>query len=289
MARGSPATGPPTASLSAVSGTAAISRTRLGGLLRACHPAPAAAVTGLAAAMAASAGRGVLGTALTTGAVAAGQLSIGWSNDLIDLRRDVAAGRTDKPFAAGEVTAGQGRAATAWAVACCVALSAACGAAAGAVHLVAVAAGWAYNLRLKATAWSWAPYALAFALLPAFVTLALPGRPWPAPEVLGAGALLGVAAHFANVLPDLAADRAAGVRGLPQRLGPRGSVTIAVLAAAGAALLVAPGWTVLAVLAPPVLATLLAPRGRLPFLAVIASAAVALGVLLLDGGLRHAG
>jgi 4-hydroxybenzoate polyprenyltransferase len=33
--------------------------------------------------------------------------------------------------------------------------------------------------------------------------------------------LLGVAAHLANVLPDLRADAATGVRGLPHRLGPQ--------------------------------------------------------------------
>ena len=41
-----------------------------------------------------------------------------------------------------------------------------------------------------------------------------------------AGALLGVAAHFANVLPDLADDRRTGVSGLPHRLGARASGTI---------------------------------------------------------------
>ncbi|WP_245194521.1 UbiA family prenyltransferase [Kitasatospora phosalacinea] len=270
-----------------MSSTVVENRARIGTLLRACHPAPAAAVTALAAAMAATAGRGALGTALTAGAVAAGQLSIGWSNDLIDRHRDADAGRADKPLAADELTARQVSGATRWAVVCCVLLSAACGAAAATAHLVAVAAGWAYNLRLKATVWSWLPYAVAFALLPAFVTLALPGRPWPAPEVLGAGALLGTAAHFANVLPDLAADRAAGVRGLPQRLGRRASAATAVLTAAAAALLLAPGWPVLAVTAPPALTTLLAPpRSRAPFLSVIAAAAVALTVLLLGDGLR---
>ncbi|MFJ8442554.1 UbiA family prenyltransferase [Kitasatospora griseola] len=270
-----------------MSDAAVVSRGLIGGLARSCHPVPAAAVTVLAAAMAVGAGRGPVGTLLTGGAVAAGQLSIGWSNDLIDRRRDEAAGRSDKPLAVGEVTGRRVAASTCWAVACCVLLSAACGVAAATVHLVAVAAGWAYNLRLKATWWSWLPYALAFALLPAFVTLALPGRPWPAAPVLGAGGLLGVAAHFANVLPDLAADRAANIRGLPQRAGARVSALTAVLAATAAALLLAPGWPVLAVTAPPALATLLAPRGRLPFLAVIAATAVALGLLLLNGGLRN--
>ncbi|MGW4382151.1 UbiA family prenyltransferase [Kitasatospora sp. NPDC004531] len=269
-----------------MSEAAVADRGLIAGLVRACHPVPAAAVTGLAAAMAAGAGRGAAGTLLTGGAVAAGQLSIGWSNDLIDRRRDAAAGRTDKPLARAELTARQVAGAAGWAVAGCVLLSAACGVAAATAHLVAVAAGWAYNLRLKGTWWSWLPYAVAFALLPAFVTLALPGRPWPAAPVLGAGALLGVAAHFANVLPDLAADRAAGVRGLPQRAGARVSGLIAVLAATAAAFLLAPGWPVLAVAAPPALAVLVAPRGRLPFLAVIAATAVAVALLLAGGGLR---
>ncbi|MFD8479908.1 UbiA family prenyltransferase [Kitasatospora sp. NPDC059673] len=269
-----------------MSGAAVVPRARVGSLMRACHPVPAAAVTGLAGAMAVGAGRGLVGTLLTGGAVAAGQLSIGWSNDLIDRQRDGAARRPDKPLASGEVTVRRITAAIGWAIACCVLLSAACGFAAATVHLVAVAAGWAYNLRLKATWWSWLPYAVAFALLPAFATLALPGRPWPAAPVLGAGALLGVAAHFTNVLPDLAADRAAGIRGLPQRAGARTSALAAVLAATAAALLLAPGWPVLAIAALPVLATLLAPHGRLPFLSVIAAAALALALLLLNGGLR---
>ena len=36
-----------------------------------------------------------------------------------------------------------------------------------------------------------------------------------------AAALVGLGAHFANVLPDLAADRATGVRGLPQQVAAR--------------------------------------------------------------------
>lgn len=241
-------------------------------------------MTVLAGAMALAAGRGPLGGLLTTAAVGAGQLSIGWSNDLVDRARDAAAGRRDKPLADGELTVTYTVRATRWAVAGCVLLSLACGVAAAAAHLVAVGAGWAYNLRLKWTVWSWLPYAVAFALLPAFVTLALPGSPWPSGRVLGAGALLGVAAHFANVLPDIAADRAAGIRGLPQRLGPRASALLAVGAAAGAALLLAPGWPVLAVTAPTTVAALLAPRGRWPFLGVMAGAGIALAVLFGSGG-----
>ena len=67
------------------------------------------------------------------------------------------------------------------------ALSLAAGRQAGAAHLTGVAAAWAYNLGVKRTAASWVPYALAFGLLPAFVTLGLPGRPWPPAWAMAAG------------------------------------------------------------------------------------------------------
>lgn len=112
--------------------------------------------------------------------------------------------------------------AAATALAGCVPLSLACGTLAGTVHLAAVAAAWLYNLRLKATALSWLPYVAGFAALPAVVALALPGGPAPRWWTVAAGALLGFAAHLADTLPDIAADRAAGIRGLPHRLGDRG-------------------------------------------------------------------
>ena len=104
---------------------------------------------------------------------------------------------------------------------------------------MAVSGGWAYNLGLKRTWASPVPYAVSFALLTCFVTLGLDGSPWPPPWAVAAGALLGVGAHFLNVVPDVDDDLADGVRGLPQRIGARASaVTGAVLMAAAAALAV---------------------------------------------------
>ena len=96
---------------------------------------------------------------------------------------------------------------------------------------------------MKRTLWSPVPFIPGFGLFPAFVTLGLPGHPWPAWWALTAGALLGVGAHFANVLPDLPADLATGVLGLPQRLGGRISRFLAgaFLGAATAVLAIAPG------------------------------------------------
>ncbi|MEV4612638.1 UbiA family prenyltransferase [Kitasatospora sp. NPDC049258] len=263
-----------------------------GALLRACHPAPAAAVTLFATALAAACGRGPAGCALVGGAVAAGQLSVGWSNDLVDRRRDRAAGRRDKPLAAGELTAWTVRGAAGWALSGCVPLSLASGPAAGAAHLAGVAAAWAYNLGLKRTVLSWAPYALAFGLLPAFVTLGLPGAPWPHPWVILAAALLGTGAHFANVLPDLDDDLAAGVRGLPQRLGRAraGAAAAVLLGAASAVLVTAPpgpvgaaGRGALAATALLVLPALLLPRTRWPFLAALGVAGIDVALLLARG------
>jgi 4-hydroxybenzoate polyprenyltransferase len=238
-------------------------------LLRACHPEPTAAVTLMAAGLALTTGRDARGVLLVAAAVLAGQLSIGWLNDAVDARRDAAVNRADKPVAAGAVSVRTVGAAAAVAVVVCVPLSLASGLVAGAVHLVAVAAGWAYDLGLKSTALSVLPYAVAFGLLPVFVVLGLPGAvaPWWLPT---AGALLGAGAHFANVLPDLDDDAATGVRGLPHRLGARRSRI------AAAALLLAA--TVVLALAAPL------PVGPVP--AALSWAVPVLAALLLAGGFR---
>jgi 4-hydroxybenzoate polyprenyltransferase len=178
-----------------------------------------------------------------TAAVLTGQLSIGWSNDYLDAERDRVVHRSDKPVAAGTVAPHVAAAAAVVAVILTLPLSAALGWAGGGAALVIVLCGWLYNLGLKATALSWLPYALAFGMLPAVATLsALPSR-WPAAWALAAAAWLGVAAHLANVLPDLREDLATGVRGLPQRLGARiTALSVAViLLAVSALVLFGPG------------------------------------------------
>lgn len=208
------------------------------GLLRACHPGPTVTVTTIVVSLALGAGQ--RWAALPMGAaVLTGQLSVGWSNDVCDEQRDRAAGRVDKPIACGAVPRGMVKHFIVVALVLCVVLSLAVGWLAGTVHLVAVAAGWAYNLALKGSPFSLLPYAVAFAALPAFVSLSLPGHPWPAPWVTVAGSLLGTGAHFVNVLPDLEQDRATGVRGLPQRLGAAGSLAMGAAMMGGSLLLIA--------------------------------------------------
>jgi 4-hydroxybenzoate polyprenyltransferase len=220
---------------------AASTRHRVIALLLACHPGPTLAVTLLAGLLAVAAGAQATTTGLVVAAFLAGQLSVGWSNDWLDAARDASVGRRDKPVATGAVRrSAVGRAAAVAAVAA-VPLSLALGWAAGAAHLVAVGSAWSYNLRLKRTAWSWLPFALSFGLLPAVVTLALPGTPAPPWWTVGAGALLGVGAHLVNVLPDLDDDLATGVNGLVQRLGRTAAAVLAPVVLVAATVLVAVG------------------------------------------------
>jgi 4-hydroxybenzoate polyprenyltransferase len=142
--------------------------------------------------------------------------------------------------------------------------------------------GHAYNLGLKATAWSWTPYAVAFGALPAVVSLAGAHPDRPAWWLLAAGATLGVGAHLLNALPDLADDAATGVQGLPHRLGERRSRVLAVLLLLAASVLTALGpagapaaWALGALGLVVVLAGLaLAGRGRAPFRAAMLIALV---------------
>ena len=256
-------------------------------LALASHPGPTVAVSAFAVAMAAGADAPARTTALVGAAVLAGQLSIGWSNDWIDADRDAAVGRTDKPVGDGRLTVSAVRTAALVALAACVVLSMALGWRAGLVHLATVASAWSYNLRLKSTVWSWAPYAFSFGFLPLAIALALPGHPTAAWWAIVGGALLGVGAHGANVIPDLQDDSATGIRGLPHRVG------VTATSIGSAAALVAA--TVLVVLAPPgdpsirgaaalvvaigltILGTTIAlsgGRSRLPFTAAIAVATV---------------
>lgn len=209
----------------------------VGALARSCHPEPTVAVTALVTALAVTTGRDLAGALLVAAAVLTGQLSIGWLNDHLDAERDRAVGRTDKPAAAGAIPARTVGVAAVVAALLCVPLSLASGLVAGALHLVAVSAGLAYDLGLKATRASVLPYAVCFGLLPVFVVLGAGGTPpWWLPM---AGALLGSGAHFANVLPDLDDDLATGVRGLPHRLGAAGSrVAAAALLLAASVVLV---------------------------------------------------
>jgi 4-hydroxybenzoate polyprenyltransferase len=160
------------------------------------------------------------------------------------------------------------------------------------VHTLALAGGWAYNAWFKHGMLSPLPYVVSFGTLPALATTALPTPAAPAWWACAAGALLGLAAHVANVLPDLDDDAATGVRGLPHRLGARRATVLAGSALAGAAAALALGlgpgilaFTGLALsLAASVAAVVLGLRGsRWAFRLVLVAALVDVVLLVLAG------
>jgi len=264
---------------------------RAAALVRATHALPTLAVTAFFTATALAAGVGGR-SALLAAAVLAGQCSIGWCNDFLDAPLDRAAGRRDKPVAAGEVARTTVGLAAAAALVTTVPLSLLLGWRPGAAHLVAVGSAWMYDVRLKRTLWSPLPYLLSFGLVPVIVATMLPGHPLPQAAIVGAGAACGLAAHFANTLPDVDADAATGVVGLPQHLGPRRSILVAVAAIAVAAglLVVATDGAPLAVAAAVVDVTaaivVLARGGRreAAFRLEIAAVAVLVAAFVISGG-----
>jgi len=267
-------------------------------LLAACHPEPAALVTVLTGVLAAAAGRG-LGALLVAAAAGAGQLGVGWSNDYLDRDRDRAAGRGDKPLAAG----GDGEAglrprtvriAAIVALGAAVPLSLAVSVGFAVAHLAAVAAALAYNAGLKYRPVSVLPYAIAFGLLPVAVALGLPDPHWPPAWAVAAGALLGAGAHFTQALPDIPSDRRQGSRGLPQVLGQPASGVVAAgtllvanlviaLAAEANQALAAIHASAAGVLAAGIVVLALTGRPRQAFRITLAMAAVAVLAFLASG------
>lgn len=203
------------------------------GLAKATHPLPTLVVVTISLILAIAAGRNWQGCLLIGVTVLSGQLSVGWSNDATDFAQDANVRRIAKPIVAGLVTQSQVWHAAIIAAIVCVPLSLANGLLAGLLHISAVGSAWAYNLYLKNTAFSWVPYAYSFAALPAFIMLSVPTATGYNTSIewwlVIAGGLLGISAHFVNVLPDMNYDALNQIKGLPHRFGSKGSK----LAAAG--------------------------------------------------------
>ena len=155
-----------------------------------------------------------------------GQLLIGWSNDIYDYQDDLKHNRVNKPLVSGQLQIEDLRRATfiLLPIALLANLLGPLGLKGGAVYLLGVGCGIAYNFYFKFRITSPLVYFIALAALPASIFYAVDRNPplW----VLATSSLLGVAFHFANVLKDLSADRDSNIGGLPQRLGKRASLVI---------------------------------------------------------------
>jgi len=200
-------------------------------LIRATHPLPCLAVSSFAGIITFAHSQSIGRSLIIALAVLLQQFSVGLSNDWLDYKRDKAAGRTDKPAVSGLVRVSQLRAGSLIAAALAETVAIYLGLAPAIAMLLMLIFGWSYNLGMKNNWSSAIPYALGFGALPLFTSLSDSEPYWAPTWVIVVAALLGVAAHFANALPDREADKLTGVNALPHILGQRvSSVVIGVVA-----------------------------------------------------------
>jgi 4-hydroxybenzoate polyprenyltransferase len=167
-------------------------------------------------------------------AIFAGQLVVGWSNDVIDFPLDTAANRVKKPLVSGAISVGLLEKLIPIALLSAAAISfiGPLGLSGTLVHLLGLLSATLYNLKLKSTIFSPLPYIISFGALPWAIFLAAGTTPplW----LYLALALFTTAFHFLNVVKDLQWDIEQGVLGLPQRIGKTRSLsTASVLVIAG--------------------------------------------------------
>ena len=160
-------------------------------------------------------------------AILAGQCVVGWTNDLIDLPRDSAAGRIKKPLVAQSVSPRQLHFGIAAALTSAILLSflGPLRVKGGLLHMLGLASATLYNFGLKSTRISPVPYAISFGAMPWAVYSVVDKHPptWLYVDF----ALVSMAFHFLNVIKDMEWDRSQSVMGLPQRVGRVCSITIA--------------------------------------------------------------
>lgn len=174
-----------------------------------------------------------------------GQLVVGWSNDLIDYKDDLFHDRLTKPLVAGDISV---ESLQRWLramvpIALVINLLGPLGFVGGGLSVFSIGWAIAYNFYFKFTVLSWLPFAIAFGSLPS--SMALSKEQVPPVWMWVGGALLGIAAHFLNVIKDMKQDHVSGIKGLPQRFGTKASVIAAVvmIVSAVAVLLVSdPSW-----------------------------------------------
>ena len=157
-----------------------------------------------------------------------GQLVVGWSNDLYDYEDDLRHNRLNKPLVAQTISKETLQKWLRFMVpfSFIANLLGPLGIKGGLVYMLGIACGVAYNFYFKFSPLSPLPYAIAFAALPSCIAISKDVTP-PTWMWLG-GALLGMAAHFINVIKDMKEDQISQIGGLPQRLGTTKSIIFAI-------------------------------------------------------------
>lgn len=148
-------------------------------------------------------------------AIFAGQLVVGWSNDLIDAPLDIAAQREKKPIVSKEIDPEQLKKSIVFALVAALLLSliSPLGITGTLIHFLGILSATFYNLKLKSTILSPLPYLVSFGSLPWAIYLSAGNHPplWLYLDFM----LIAVAFHFFNVLKDFQWDINQGVLGIP--------------------------------------------------------------------------
>ena len=199
------------------------------GLVRLVHPFPSALDAAVTLALALLAGATSGRAALLGLAMLAIQFSIGASNDVLDAPADALAGRA-KPVVDGRISPRVALGVAAFTGPAGLVLAALAGPAAALVASTGYGIGLAYDLRLKASPWSWLPYATGIPLVPVFAWVGATGNlPVPILVLAGLGVLGGTALAIANSLADANRDAASGTVTVATALGQRRAIRLGAL------------------------------------------------------------
>lgn len=194
-------------------------------LLRAAHPRLALVSALALAGGAALSGRSTAAVGMVLLTALVGQAMLGWTNDLVDRRRDTSNERLDKPIAQGLLDPGDVAFAVSVGVLLVVPLAISHGVWAGISYLAALTIGLLGSVLLRRGRFSWVTWAASYALYPAFLAyggFAGDGQDTPPEIVITAlAAALGVCVHVLVSLPGLVLDNENGLRHLPLRIAIR--------------------------------------------------------------------
>jgi 4-hydroxybenzoate polyprenyltransferase len=173
-------------------------------------------------------------------AMLGGQLLVGITNELIDSDADRLS-KPSKPIPAGLVSRRGAVLFGAGGLILMLVAGSSFGALSFSILLIGTGTGIAYSLWFKRSPFAWLPYLIALPLLPIWVAVSL-DRFDPALLLLyplGALAVLGV--QLAQSIPDIDADRAAGIDSVTTRLGERRALWLCWCSLLGSMLLASMG------------------------------------------------
>lgn len=205
----------------------------LSGLVRLVHPFPSALDAVVTLVLARLAGAPGGRAALLALAMLGIQFATGALNDFIDAPADRLAARP-KPLVEGRIPAGAALGVATVAGTAGLVLAALAGPFAALVALAGFGVGLAYDLRLKASRWSWLPYAAGIPLLPVFAWVGATGNlPRPILLLAGLGVVAGAALAIANSLADVERDAASGIATIATALGLARAIRLGALLSIG--------------------------------------------------------